>query len=80
MRKAISVTWFNHLSYNFGIVITENSIGENKAWIGIGIGNDEIEDIIKIANYGAKFPLEAANILVKERGRGIITFVQIPNK
>ena len=78
MRKIISVAWFEHSGQTFGIVITSRD-GEplNRAYIGVVAGVDEKKDMINIANYGAKFPLEAAMIVVERRGQDLINPIEV---
>ena len=71
MRKILAVVWFQHNRFNFGIVITQNSIGEHKAWIGIAFGINEKIDMINIAENGAKFPLTAARMAINESGKDL---------
>ncbi|MGZ4063938.1 MAG: hypothetical protein ACXVP0_13270 [Bacteroidia bacterium] len=68
MRRIIAVAWFNHGGHTFGIVITLNSIDEGKAWIGVVAGVDPTKDMINIAQYGSNFPLNAAIMIMKEKG------------
>lgn len=78
MRKAVAVAWFEHVGHFFGIVITQNSQGEHKAWIGVVAGIDQTKDIINIANYGAKFPLDAARLVINYKGQEIAEPIEIP--
>lgn len=58
--KVIKVRWFttmnNHL---IGIIIVENEI-EQRAYIGVGNGDDERADVEYIKEYGTPYPLESA--------------------
>lgn len=78
MRKIMAVVWYQHSLHSFGIVITQNSVGENKAWIGVVAGVDEIKDMINIANYGAKFPITAARAAINVSGRDLDKPIEIP--
>ena len=68
MRKIIWVTWFTEGDNTIGIVITENEIKENRAYIGKGRGIDEPYDMEHIAYWGAKFPINAAQLLMDKQG------------
>lgn len=64
--KILNKIWFTEMgSVNpIGIVIIQNEIGEEKAYIGTGSGHNEEDDAKKIAEQGAKFPLNAAKLLI----------------
>ena len=64
-RKILDSIWFTSGTTTIGIVLTRNSIGKFKSYIGVGHGNHQTEDeqLIGnqiIANYGSTFPLDAA--------------------
>lgn len=66
--KNINVTWFAQMAANgiIGIVTCEDEItGEKKAYIGVGEGRDESEDIEHILNTGAKLHLPTACSIVE---------------
>ncbi len=73
MVKTIGWVWFQpggRMQNNIGIVITINQVEETKAYIGYcQEGNKEHEDVIYIAQWGAKFDLEAAQKIVSEKGK-----------
>lgn len=55
--------WFNGRGL-VGIVLIRTDVGTLKAYIGTGqSGNDEMEDINHIKNWGTRFPKEAAKKL-----------------
>lgn len=65
MRKIIGIAWFETI----GIVITYNELTkEKRAYIAPGKGIDPVYDMEFIAYWGLKFPLEAAEIVIKEKG------------
>lgn len=78
MRKIISVTWFQHGGHSFGIVITENSEGVKKAWIGVVAGIDPKKDMINIATTGAKFPLTPAMNAININGETLLNPIEVP--
>lgn len=71
MKEVTQIAWFNHLSSTIGIIILLNEQKEERAYIGTGIGIDEYQDVVLIANYGGKFPLDAAKIIMNEKGQKI---------
>lgn len=46
-----------------GIVKTQNAIGEIKYYIGVAEGHNEADDALRIAQWSAKFPNEAGDLL-----------------
>ena len=52
--KAIRVDWTNTSTECIGIVVGENERGERKAYIGVGQGFDESQDVQRILNRGGK--------------------------
>ena len=59
------VGWRELLALIIGIIVgTDTITKEEKAYIGIGQGGDELDDTISILQYGAKFPIEAAKKLI----------------
>lgn len=68
MKTVTHVCWFTHLNATIGIIIVENAVKEKRSYIGTGIGLNEFLDMRLIAEHGGKFPLEAAEILMKEKG------------
>lgn len=56
--KIIHTAWFSGIKC-IGIVVIENEIGEKKAYIGIGDGQNEKFDAEKIAAYGIKMLKES---------------------
>lgn len=69
MQKILGVCWFSG-RVQIGVVLTSNDIGEEKAYIGCctSSGISEMVDAKHIAEYGSKFPLEEAKILIKKEG------------
>jgi len=55
--------WFSGRA-TIGIVLIENEMGEEKAYIGVGGGYDEEADLKLIMEWGTTFPLDAAKILI----------------
>lgn len=60
--RVIDSLWFHSLDMNMGIVVAEDDFAR-KAYIGVGFGVDQGEDEIHILNFGAQFPLKAADVL-----------------
>ena len=60
--------WFSTLNqpWHFGIVLIRNSAGEEKAYIGGALGDNEQKDEERIAKMGAKFPLKQAKELITQ--------------
>lgn len=69
MRKIIFVVWFTERSNTIGIVVTENEMNENRAYIGKAKGIDPVYDMEDIAYWGARFPITAAAMLM-DSGKG----------
>ena len=55
-RKVLHSVWFTPMGRisPMGIVVTENEVGEVKAWIGDGCGASQKNDEIAIACRGSK--------------------------
>lgn len=69
MRKITGVVWFGAGETAIGIVTTiSEPMNEKRAYIGIGKGIDQVYDMEFIAYWGAKFPIEEAETLVKSKG------------
>lgn len=51
--------WFTPQGKSIGIVVIQGGV-EKKAYIGIGQGIDEGEDLKFISEYGTPFPLKQA--------------------
>lgn len=66
--KIIGYAWFTGGTGTVGIVLVRNSIGEDKAYIGVADGADEEADLRKIAAWGAKFPYDYAVGIVTRTG------------
>ncbi len=79
-RSVVQVCWFHHGGHHFGIVICKGGDAEPAAYIGVVAGIDEKKDIINIAQYGAKFPLAAAELAIKEKGSMMFNALEIPEK
>lgn len=71
MKTVTHVCWFTHLNQTIGIIIVNNSMNEKKAYLGTCTGLDEFLDMKMIAEYGAKFSVEAAEIVMKDKGQKI---------
>lgn len=67
MIKIHGYAWFSNAS-TIGIVISENTMKEKQAHISKVSGFDEKMDIKWICEHGAKFPLEAAEMVVSSHG------------
>lgn len=66
--KIIDSVWFTAMQANatIGIVLgNDETTEEYKAYIGTGAGRSKEEDEKFIATWGAKFPLDAAMLLIK---------------
>lgn len=57
--------WYSGVQ-TVGIVKTKDAMGKTKFYIGPAQGNDEAEDALHIAQWGAKFPTNAGNMLFPE--------------
>jgi hypothetical protein len=77
MRKITHVAWFTKGLHTVGIILTGKKDEEPKAYIGVGVGIDEHKDMISIAHWGAKFPIEAAAIVIKEKGIRLVTPIEV---
>ena len=72
MKKITHVAWFTDTDCSIGIIIVENDNPEDsKALIGTVDGDNERKDLLYIAGHGAKFPLAAALITMKNQGQKI---------
>jgi len=67
MIKIESVIWFIGRN-TIGIVITQPKYGDKKAYIGMGLDNNEADDIKHIAMWGTKFPLPEAISITEQFG------------
>lgn len=56
--------WFTSRT-TVGIVLCENKVGEEKAYIGAGDSRDELLDLTNIMMFGAKFPVDVAKTLIR---------------
>jgi hypothetical protein len=66
--KILGSHWFTQMGGQIiGIVIITNDAGETKAYIGTGFGKDQAQDEIRIASFGAKFPVELAETLITRK-------------
>ncbi len=71
MKTVTHVCWFTHLNSTIGIIIVENAMKEKRSYIGTGVGLNEFLDMKIIAEHGSKFSLEAAELLMKEKGQKV---------
>lgn len=71
MKTVTHVCWFTHLNSTIGIIIVENAMKELRSYIGLAISQNEFIDMKMISEYGGKFPLEAAQLLMKEKGQRV---------
>lgn len=73
MRKILAVEWFTQgqAPHHFGIVITENEVGEKKAYIGIADGLEVSTDIQSIADWGCKIYPEQLEKLLSTLSKGV---------
>ena len=72
----LQVAWFTGRG-NIGIVIIQNDHAkERKAYLGVHNSKGEEQDPIFIAEHGNKFPLEAAEIIMKHQGFNIQTKIR----
>lgn len=72
----LEVAWFTGRN-NIGIVIIQNDqTKERKAYLGVHNNRGEEQDPIFIANHGSKFPLEAAEMIMKAQGFNIKTKIR----
>lgn len=53
--KIIDVRWYTARSDCIGIVLTQDGMGDHKAYIGVGKGNYEAQDVEQISTWGASF-------------------------
>lgn len=73
MKKILSFAWFQNGGYYQGhiaIVITSNNYGEEKkAYIGTYDPKwSERESLVYVAEWGGKFDLEIAEIIIERKG------------
>lgn len=69
MNKMIGVAWFTNSRGCTGLVITKNESGEEKAFISAVPGDDELNDIKVIMDWGCKVQdVKAAKALVLANG------------
>jgi hypothetical protein len=59
----LKALWFNGGKGTIGLVKARSDHGEIKYLIGVGEGLHEVIDVNNIANLGASFPAEAAEVL-----------------
>lgn len=71
MKTVSHVCWFTSLNQTIGVIIVINGMQEKRAYIGTCSGLDELLDMKMISEYGAKFSVEAAEILMNEKGQKI---------
>lgn len=69
MTKILGSTWFTPAlpaggPKGIGIVLVEDTMGEHRAYIGIGNGINQRADEIVIARWGATFPVDLAKKLI----------------
>lgn len=64
--KVLNHIWFNPGAtfQTIGIVYGTGDDGKPRAYIGVGNGLSEDEDIKEVPEWGAKFPIEAAKVLL----------------
>ena len=60
--EIIDYIWFT-TSKTVGIVLVKDPYDGYKAYIGVGEGHNELDDVTYITKWGNKFPLEAAKKL-----------------
>lgn len=60
--KLLDYVWFTFKAQAVGIVLVETDEGK-KSYIGVGDGLHEESDLDMIQNWGARFPIEAAEKL-----------------
>lgn len=59
----LKALWFNGGKGTIGLVKARSDHGEIMYLIGAGDGLHEVIDVNNIANLGARFPIEAAEVL-----------------
>lgn len=62
VMEIIDYTWFT-ASETIGVVLIKDPYDGYKAYIGVAKGNNELDDVKHITEWGNKFPLEAAKKL-----------------
>ena len=67
MKHLIAYAWFNSRT-QIGIVCYYNDVKEFKAVIGNAVGVDLDVDLQDIADWGSKFPLDAAVLAIEQQG------------
>ena len=60
MIKVLDVKWFTGGNSCVGIAMVEIETGERKAYISSVSGDSINGDILRVCQWGAKFPMEAA--------------------
>ena len=63
--RALDWTWFSNVKGCIGIVRVQTDDGI-QAYISAVDGNDEYSDVQFIMDWGARFPIEAANTIFKK--------------
>lgn len=63
--KILASDWYTAGNNRIGIVMIETQFGERKAYINSVSGKNIEYDSVYIADWGAKFPLDAAYELFK---------------
>jgi hypothetical protein len=61
--RVIGNTWFTAWENTIGVVLINDGF-EDKAYIDVVEGILEEDDVKKIINYGARFPVDAARLLL----------------
>jgi hypothetical protein len=62
--KDLKSVWFTQGNVCIGVVRGTNGFGEEKAYIGVGLGLNKKQDEIYIAESGAPFLIQAAKLLI----------------
>lgn len=65
------VAWFTTGTGDTIGLITLTSFDEEKAYMGVASGKDELADIFFVYDHGAKFPVEQAREIIKIKGKNL---------
>ena len=75
MNKVLGTKWYNGSNGSCGIVLCENKDGEEKAYIAVVSGKDENQDVGYIMEWGSKFSVVAAKVLI---GKPAVYSIVVP--
>ena len=68
MKQLIGQAWFSNLQGNYGIVLYKDESGVFRAGLSLIQGNAPLDDIQRVMDYGCRFPIKAAIVVIEETG------------